>query len=68
MSNDDPQIRLRAAADQFGAAIAETFKLGLRQSIAKQIAEDFGPGPWILHPDGRVEPYTPPPTPKKRKT
>jgi len=57
-NDDDPtvqaQARVRAAADQFGAAIGDAFKLAMRQSIAKQMVEDFGPGPWVLHEDGHV--------------
>lgn len=63
---DDATARIRAAADQFGAAIGDAFKLGMRQAIAKQIAEDYGPGPWVLHPDGRVEPYPTPVTPIRK--
>ena len=57
MSDDDPNARLRAAVDGLGAALNEAFKLGMRQAIAKQIAEDHGAGPWVLHPDGRVDPH-----------
>lgn len=53
----DPHVRLRAAADQFSAALNDALKQGLRQAIAKQIAEDHGPGPWVLHPDGTVTPH-----------
>jgi hypothetical protein len=46
--------RVRAAADQFGAALAESVRLGLRKGVAAQMADDFGPGPWLLYPDGWV--------------
>ena len=55
----EAHARISAAADQFGAAITDAFKLAMRQAMGKQIAEDFGDGPWVLHEDGRVEPYTP---------
>ena len=62
--SDDPtaqaNARVRAAADQFGAAIGDAFKLSLRRALARQIVEDYGPGPWLLYEDGRVEPVTPP--------
>jgi hypothetical protein len=68
----DPNARLREATDQFGAALADTFRRGMRQAIAKQIAEEFGPGPWILHEDGRVEQVpvrvVPPRRPRTPKT
>lgn len=65
---DDPRIRLQAVADQFSAALADAFKLGMRQAIAKQIAADYGPGPWVLHEDGRIEPYIRVAPRKKRPT
>jgi hypothetical protein len=54
---EDPNARLRGIIDQIGPAINEAFKTGMRQALAKQIAEDHGPGPWVLHPDGRVTPH-----------
>ena len=57
---DDAQARVRAAADQMAAAVGDAFKLSLRRALARQITEDYGPGPWVLHEDGRVEPVTPP--------
>jgi hypothetical protein len=46
-SDDGVQERMRKA------------RLGMRQAIARQIADEFGPGPWILHEDGSVEPLSP---------
>ena len=53
--SDDPQARMRTAGSEFGAALSAVLRLAWRQSCAKQIAEEFGPGPWVLHPDGHVE-------------
>ncbi len=52
MSND-PNINDRA--QRLGDAIADAFKLALRQAIARQLTESVGPGPWLLFPDGTVE-------------
>jgi hypothetical protein len=57
--SDDTQARIRAAADKFGAAISDVLRLSWRQACARQIADEFGPGPWILHEDGSVEPLSP---------
>lgn len=54
--SDEPRDRIQDAVNQFGAAIGDAMKLGLRRGMAKQIAEEFGEGPWILHPDGSVKP------------
>jgi hypothetical protein len=48
-------IRLQASADQLGAAVADAFKLSFRKAIAQQLVEEYGPGPWLLYPDGHVE-------------
>lgn len=60
---EDAAARIRAAADQWGAAIGDAVKLAFRRGLAAQIREEFGPGPWLLHSDGRiesVEQYQPP--------
>jgi hypothetical protein len=49
------RIRVTALTDQLGAAIAEAVRLGFRKAVADQIAEEYGPGPWVLHRDGTVE-------------
>ena len=59
---DEAQANVRSAAERLGAAIGDVLRLSMRQAIAKQIAEEYGPGPWVLHPDGTVE-TLPPPTP-----
>lgn len=53
----DAVTRLRAAADQWGKAVGDAVKLAFRRAVVNMLAEDFGDGPWLLHPDGRVERY-----------
>ena len=53
---DDPSARIKAAADQFGAALSDAMSLAFRKAVVKQVSRDYGPGPWVLYPDGRVEP------------
>lgn len=55
--SEQASARIRAAADQFGAAIGDAFDLTLRKATVARIAEKFGPGPWVLYEDGRVEPH-----------
>jgi hypothetical protein len=68
--SDESAARLKAAIDEFGASLKAAVQVGIRQGFANQLADDFGPGPWVLHPDGHVEPYNAPVTPirKTRKT
>jgi hypothetical protein len=47
--------KLNAAASAFGASLVNAMNLSFRVSVAKQMVKEFGPGPWILHEDGRVE-------------
>jgi len=63
---DAVKARVQSAAESFGKAWADSIKLSFRQGVAKQIADEFGPGPWILHEDGRVELIPAKPTPKPR--
>lgn len=57
---DDAIARIRAAGDQWGAAVGDAIKVAIRRTVVAQLAEDLGPGPWLLHPDARVERYAEP--------
>jgi len=52
---EEAAARIRAAGDQLGAAMADAVKLAFRRSVAAQIKAEFGPGPWTMHEDGRIE-------------
>lgn len=59
MTNQDPMqeaaSRIKAAGDQLGAAMADAVRLAFRRAVANQLADEIGPGPWTMYPDGRVE-------------
>jgi len=50
----DAQARITASAKELGDAMASAMRLAMRVSIAKQVREEYGPGPWILHEDGSI--------------
>lgn len=51
--------RVRAAGDQFSAALLSAMNLAFRRAMIRQIEQEFGPGPWVVHPDGGVQPVDP---------
>jgi hypothetical protein len=55
----DVQMRIRAASDQFAAAVTDAVLTARRVSVAQQLMSERGnAGPWLLYADGRVEDTT----------
>lgn len=73
---DDQAERLRVAAQEFGKALGDSLtnlaaniKTARRKAVADSLVDEFGPGPWILHPDGSVTTIElPRKTPTRKKT
>jgi len=64
-TDDDQAERLRAAAQEFGKALgdsltnlASNIKTARRKAFADSLVDEFGPGPWVLDPDGTVKPIS----------
>jgi hypothetical protein len=51
---DNPNARVRAAADQLGAALGDAITNAFAKSLANTLLKQRGPGPWLLHADGTI--------------
>lgn len=50
----DARERSKIASEAMTRALHDSVSAGLAQALARMLARDHGPGPWLLHRDGRV--------------